>query len=51
MTAAYPIPASNLRIGFVSSRLSTTDGVSLEAEKWSHVLARLEHQCFYFAGL
>ncbi len=51
MVAEYPIPTSNLRIGVVSTRLGTTDGVSLETEKWSHVLARLEHQCFYFAGL
>ncbi len=51
MAAAYPIPINNLRIGFVSTRFGTTDGVSLEAEKWSHVLTRLEHQCFYFAGL
>ena len=51
MVAAYPIPANNLRIGFVSTRLGTTDGVSLEAEKWTHVLTRLGHQCYFFAGL
>lgn len=51
MAGAYSIPADNLRIGFVSTRLGTTDGVSLEVEKWSHVLGRLGHQCFYFAGL
>jgi glycosyltransferase involved in cell wall biosynthesis len=51
MVAAYPIPTSNLRIGFVSTRLSTTDGVSLETEKWTEVLTRLGHQCFFFAGL
>ncbi len=51
MVASYPIPTSNLRIGFVSTRLSTTDGVSLETEKWTHVLTRLGHQCFFFAGL
>ena len=28
------------RIGFVSTRLSGTDGVSLEAAKWSAVLER-----------
>lgn len=50
MSAEYPIPASNLRIGFVSTRFDSTDGVSLESEKWSQVLARLGHQCFYFAG-
>jgi hypothetical protein len=49
--ATYPMPASNLRVGVVSTRLASTDGVSLEAEKWSVVLRRLGHQCFYFAGL
>lgn len=41
---------SNLRIGFVSTRLAGTDGVSLEAAKWVSVLERLGHTCFYFAG-
>ena len=39
------------RIGFVSTRFSTTDGVSLETHKWAHVLSGLGHQMFYFAGL
>jgi hypothetical protein len=39
------------RIGFVSTRFSTTDGVSLETDKWAHVLSGLGHQIFYFAGL
>ena len=51
MVAAYPIPANNLHIGFVSTRFGTTDGVSLETEKWTQVLTRLGHQCFFFAGL
>jgi glycosyltransferase involved in cell wall biosynthesis len=51
MVASYPIPSDNLRIGIVSTRLDTTDGVSLEAEKWTHVLTRLGHQCFFFAGV
>jgi len=37
-------------IGFVSTRLAGTDGVSLEAAKWVTVLERLGHTCFYFAG-
>lgn len=41
---------SQLRIGFVSMRFSGTDGVSLEAAKWVHVLEGLGHTCFYFAG-
>ncbi|GIK42907.1 MAG: glycosyl transferase [Chloroflexota bacterium] len=38
------------RIGFISTRLAGTDGVSLETVKWSNVLAGLGHTCFYFAG-
>jgi len=38
------------RIGFVSTRFSGTDGVSLETTKWSNVLTELGHECFYFAG-
>lgn len=39
-----------LRIGFISTRLAGTDGVSLEAEKWDRVFNELGHSCFYFAG-
>jgi glycosyltransferase involved in cell wall biosynthesis len=38
------------RIGFVSTRFSGTDGVSLESAKWSDVLTEYGHTCFYFAG-
>jgi hypothetical protein len=38
------------RIGIVSTRLSGTDGVSLEAAKWTVVLERLGYSCFYLAG-
>ncbi len=38
------------RIGFVSTRFQSTDGVSLETAKWVAVLERLGHRCFYFAG-
>lgn len=38
------------RIGFVSTRLAGTDGVSLETRKWSQVLTGLGHECFCFAG-
>jgi len=37
-------------IGFVSTRLAGTDGVSLETIKWSNVLTGLGYECFYFAG-
>ena len=40
-----------LRIGFISTRLQGTDGVSLETEKWANVLERAGHKCFYFAGV
>lgn len=37
-------------IGFISTRISGTDGVSLEIEKWATVLERNGYNCFYFAG-
>ena len=40
-----------MRIGFVSTRFHGTDGVSLEAAKWAHVLEHnLNHECFWFGG-
>jgi len=41
---------SSYRIGFVSTRLAGTDGVSLEARKWVQVLEQYGHTCFYLAG-
>ncbi|MBN2256392.1 MAG: glycosyltransferase family 4 protein [Anaerolineaceae bacterium] len=41
-------PSRNL--GFISTRLKGTDGVSLEASKWATVLERMDHACFYFCG-
>jgi glycosyltransferase involved in cell wall biosynthesis len=38
------------RIGFVSTRLAGTDGVSLETAKWVKILKELDHECFFFAG-
>ncbi len=40
-----------MNIGFVSTRFSGTDGVSLEAQKWADALERLGHECFWFSGL
>ncbi len=37
-------------IGFVSTRIAGTDGVSLEIEKWAKVLQRNGYRCFYMAG-
>ncbi|MFQ5813394.1 MAG: glycosyl transferase family 1 [Anaerolineae bacterium] len=39
-----------MNIGFVSTRLAGTDGVSLETAKWAGVARRLGHQVFYCAG-
>lgn len=38
------------RIGMISTRLSGTDGVSLEVRKWVKVLEQLGHDCYFFAG-
>jgi len=38
------------RIGFISTRIAGTDGVSLEIAKWAEILRRNNFRCFYFAG-
>jgi mannosylglucosylglycerate synthase len=38
------------RIGFISFRISGTDGVSLETKKWASVLERMGHSCYFMAG-
>ena len=38
------------RIGFISTRFSGTDGVTLEAKKWGQILAQQGHQCYWMAG-
>jgi glycosyltransferase involved in cell wall biosynthesis len=38
------------RIAFLSTRISGTDGVSLEIEKWAAVLESMGHLCYYLAG-
>ena len=50
MNRTAPKRLSRRRIGFISTRFSGTDGVSLETEKWAAVLERLGHTCFYFSG-
>jgi glycosyltransferase involved in cell wall biosynthesis len=37
-------------IGFISTRIVGTDGVSLESRKWAEVLEEMGYACFYFAG-
>lgn len=43
--------ANDHRIGIISTRLSGTDGVSLESAKWEAVLEANGFQCFYLAGV
>ncbi len=38
------------RIGFISTRFHGTDGVTLEARKWAHILSGMGHSCFWMAG-
>lgn len=42
--------AAKGRIGFVSTRLAGTDGVSLETIKWVDVLEKEGYDCYFFAG-
>lgn len=37
-------------IGFVSTRFSGTDGVTLESSKWADVFEKNGHSCFWFGG-
>ncbi len=37
-------------VGFISTRLAGTDGVSLETLKWADVFEEEGYKCFYFAG-
>ncbi|MBC2717278.1 MAG: glycosyltransferase family 4 protein [Desulfobacteraceae bacterium] len=42
--------SASQRIGFVSTRIAGTDGVSLETYKWSRIFNKQRFKCFYFAG-
>lgn len=42
--------APSRHIGFISTRFAGTDGVSLETAKWTTVLERMGHECFFFCG-
>ena len=37
-------------VGFISTRLAGTDGVSLETAKWAEIFEKEGYNCFYFAG-
>lgn len=43
-------PHAPKRIGFISTRFSGTDGVTLEARKWGQILTNMGHRCFWMAG-
>jgi mannosylglucosylglycerate synthase len=47
----YILSMKGLKIGFVSTRFSGTDGVTLESYKWAGVFKELGHQCYWYAGL
>jgi glycosyltransferase involved in cell wall biosynthesis len=38
------------RVGFVSTRIAGTDGVTLETYKWYQILEKSGYECFFFAG-
>lgn len=39
-----------MRIGFISTRINGSDGVSLEIQKWAAILKQLGHELYYCAG-
>jgi len=43
-------PPEIKRVAFVSTRVSGTDGVSLETRKWAEVLERMGLECYYITG-
>jgi len=51
MSSTVLTPDAPKRIGFISTRFHGTDGVTLEAKKWAHILGGLGHQSFWLAGL
>jgi glycosyltransferase involved in cell wall biosynthesis len=51
MTTCILTTGAPKRIGFISTRFHGTDGVTLEARKWAHILGGLGHSCYWMAGL
>jgi len=43
-------PGRIRKVGFISTRIAGTDGVSLEIAKWADVFERMGYSCFYIAG-
>ncbi len=50
MKQSFQTTKEIINIGFVSTRIAGTDGVSLEIKKWTDVLERNRFSCFFFAG-
>lgn len=50
MSTSIAITGAPRRIGFISTRFRGTDGVTLEARKWAHILEDLGHSCYWMAG-
>ncbi|MBT3312463.1 MAG: glycosyltransferase family 4 protein [Desulfobacterales bacterium] len=46
----YKSGSTEKSVGFISTRLAGTDGVSLETEKWADVFREEGFTCYYFAG-
>src|SRR5882762_7506675 len=51
MSALTLSAGSPKRIGFISTRFHGTDGVTLEAEKWAHILGQMGHSSYWMAGM
>ena len=51
MATFDPKPVTNRRVGFISTRFSGHDGVSLESAKWAQILWEDRHTSFWYAGL
>jgi glycosyltransferase involved in cell wall biosynthesis len=48
--AYCPYCKRNHNVGFISTRLAGTDGVSLETAKWADVFEKVGFSSYYFAG-
>jgi mannosylglucosylglycerate synthase len=45
-----PSKKAGKNVGFISFRISGTDGVSLETKKWADVFKQHDYNCYYMAG-
>ncbi len=51
MSISIPPASQPRRFGFIATRIHGTDGVTLEAKKWAHILREQGHESFWMAGL